>query len=240
MVYQPTRETHPIAEAMAVAAAVFRQYGFVKRGHGYNISDDVYVADSKTIVVNSLRPADQRGDPRIPVVVPTEEDRAHATLLRETFDQKVLLAKLSDNQSDFDKLLEKILGKDRVDVELDISIIASLPNSYIIQQRRDFMDSFFTEHKNNPQGFIGRKKERLKLEVDVKDVKWIPNRDLYLVTFATVADNKIGKFFLKQGDADLSERIRGNVITMTGTVRDQQLSDYTGCEETLFNRVKIS
>lgn len=238
---QNETETYPIKQALAVANAVFRKYGFVKRNHGYyDAATGVFVLDSKSIVINTLRPEDKRDrnpERPLPVVEVTDEDRESADELYSFFDQKTLMAKMGDDISDFDCMLGDILSKGEVDVNRDMSVLASIPNSLQIEQRRIKMDAMYRANRH-VGSFIGKPKERIKMSVQVKDVKWIPKRGVYLVTMMT-DDNQIAKFFLKDEDADLSESIRDQRITFVGTVRNQEVSEYTGCHETMFNRIKI-
>jgi hypothetical protein len=235
--YRKTNEVYPLLEAMAAACAVYREFGFVRRGQNYiDHKSNMKVAESREIVLNTLRPEDQR-DEKIHVATITDEDREHAAKVCRFFDQKTMIAKLSDDINEYDEKLIEIFGEENVDHARDLSMIASLPNSYVIQERRDAMEEFYLKNKHIGS-YVGKPKERVKVEAKVLDAKWIPKNNIYLVTMVTDND-QIVKFFLKDNDVDVSERLRDQRITFVGAVRDQQISEYTGCHETMFNRVKI-
>ena len=229
------QDTMPIETAFALAATAFRMYVFVRRNHGYY--DEVagkHVHDTKTLILSHYRGVT---DDSIAPLDVTDEDRARGLEIIDFFKQKVIMIKLTDELDGFDKQIADIVLKDKINENVDLSVVASLPNSYEIEKVRERMDRFFHEHRHVSE-FVGETGSRLKLEVQVQDVKWIPKRSCFLVT-ATTDERCIVKFFLKDADADLSAAIRDRRITFVGTVRNQQVSEYTHCHETLFNRVKV-
>lgn len=244
--YNKVTETYDVKQALAVAQAVFRVYGFVKRNHGYYDADtDSFVPDSKSIVVNTLRPESKRVleqmpcgiKKEIPVVEVTQEDVTKAEEIFALFDQKSMMRKMQGQDSTFDNDISSMFANGVVTTNRDMSILASLPNSFEIEKRRIKMDDFFRSNRLIGS-FVGNVKERIKLSVDVQDVKWIPKRSVYLVTMLT-DNNQIVKFFLSDTDADISEKIRNTRITFIGTVRSQSVNEHTQCQETMFNRIKI-
>lgn len=237
MMSTPNTEVYPLIDALAAAAAVYRVYGFIKRNQGYwDTEHKCLISDSRSIVLNTLRLDDQKADDIVSVEV-IDTDRDAAQELFNFFDQKVLLAKMSDSLNDYDQRLVSILGKLFINCNQDLAIISSLPNSRVIQGRRDFMQEFYDTNRHTGS-FVGQQKERLCITATVLDVKWIPKSGIYLVTMVT-KENQIVKFFLKDEDTDVSENIRDKTIKFVGTVRNQEVNDWTGCHETMFNRVKI-
>jgi hypothetical protein len=239
---------YDINDALAAAVAVYRNFGFIKRNHGYiDQKTGEAIADSKSILANSLRDPDNRMEGCAWTEI-TDDDRQRGIEIKEYFKQKILMKQMSDEVDQFTSALSAVLEKDTVTAGRDLSILASLPNSMDIEDRRTKIDAMYHANRlvGSYYGILGR---RYKVECDVKDVKWIPRNDCYLVTLLT-DEQQILKFFMSgesnatrtvidDQNADLSECIRDRQITFVGTVTKQDVNPHTECHETKFNRVKI-
>jgi hypothetical protein len=246
-VYRPTVENFSLMEVLAVANAVDARQGFVKSGEKYHdVENDTYVKSNLETVLGTLRTmADKEYDYTGQVIEPTENDREAAREIYTHFDQIILMDKLSDNliktghdgrSNDFNLVLADIFDKATVDVNKEMAMVVSLPNSRRISDRRDVMRSFHQANQTN--GYIGKLANRSKITGEVKDVKFIAAHNLYLVTLFT-SDNQIAKYFMKQKLQSNYQIKCGETITVLGTVKDQSVNKYTDCQETMLKRVKV-
>lgn len=250
--YRPTKETYPLMEALAVAVAVDKAQGFVKSQQGYYDKErEVMVNDNRNAALLTLRvlngkvEAEDRDGVPVPVFKPTQEDYADAQEIFIHFDQKLLMDKMSDalvkvgrdgQVNRYNEDLARIFAADVVDVNRDLAMIVSLPNSRRISAKRDEMDEFYASNRNN--GYIGEVKQRLKLSGVVKDVKFIPRHSIHLATMLT-DEGKLAKFFMNDKLSDVAKGINGSRVTFVGTVKKHEVNTFTGCQETMFNRVKF-
>lgn len=249
--YSPTKETFPLINALSVAVAVDRNQGFLKANQGYYDSEnECRVDDNRTSALRTLR-ATLRGDTHsadgkeIKITVVTDADRLKAKEIYDHFDQSLLMEKLGDNlvkigsngrRNDFNESLSKMFDKDKVDVNKELAMLVSLPNSFRISLTRDRMNEFNKTHREN--GYIGAMKDRIKIAGHVIDVKPIPHHAIHLATVETT-DGQVAKFFMNDKLSDLAKSINGTDIVFVGTVKKQEVNPYTECQETVFNRVKI-
>lgn len=250
--YRPTRETFPVLDALAVAVAVDRSQGFIKSQQGYYDPDtDTRVDDNRVVVLRTLRAQagkdvekDSQGR-QLYTILPTAEDHASAQEIFEYFDQVLLMDKMADalvkqstdgRVNDFNLLMSQMFDKGEVDVNKELAMLVSLPNSRRIAVKREEMETFYDTHKMN--GYIGDVKQRLKITGKVMDVKFIPRHAIHLATVVT-AEGKLAKFFMNDKMSDLAKSIRGKDITLVGTVKKQEMNTFTGCQETVFNRIKL-
>lgn len=249
--YNPTKETFPLIVALSVAVAVDRVQGFLKANQGYyDSANDCRVDDNRTTALRTLR-ATLRGDTHtadgkeIKITVVTAEDRLKAKEIYDHFDQSLIMEKLGDTlvkvgaygrRNDFNESLSKIFDKGAVDVNKELAMIVSLPNSFRISLKRDHMAEFNESHREN--GYIGTIKDRIKITGHVIDVKPIPHNAIHLATVETT-DGQVAKFFMNDKLSDLAKSINDTDIVFVGTVKKQEVNPYTQCQETVFNRVKI-
>lgn len=250
--YRPTRETYPVMEALAVAVAVDREQGFVKSQQGfYDPDTDTRVDDNRTVTLRTLRAMktgevekDQEGNPRY-TVVPEQADYARAQEIFDYFDQVLLMDKLGDNLvktgtdgrvNDYNLNLSQMFDRGETDVNKELAMLVSLPNSRRVADKREEMDAFYASHKTN--GYIGEVKQRLKITGRVMDVKFIPRHAIHLATLVT-PEGKLVKFFMNDKQSDIAKGIEGTEITLVGTVKKQEINTFTGCQETVINRIKF-
>lgn len=253
--YRPTKENYPLMDALAVSVAVDRAQGFVKSGQGYyDEATDRRVDDNRQTALRTLRvmtgkeeeaPDNEKDIKSVAVYRPTEADYEKAQEIYDHFDQILLMEKLGDELvkvrhdgqiNSFNQEMLAIFTAGAVDVNKELAMIVSLPNSRRKSDVRAMMNEFYRTHAEN--GYIGEIRQRMKLEVEVKDVKPIPSHNIHLATFVT-NDGKVGKFFLNDKMSDIARTLAGKSITLTGTVKKQEVNSYTKCQETVLNRVKI-
>lgn len=250
--YRPTRETYPVLESLAVAVAVDRAQGFVKANQSYVDQDTgARVEDNRTVTLRTLRQMAGRtvttstDETAGPVVLPTPEDYAAAQEIFNYFDQVLLLDKMGDNlvkaskdgrKNDYNLQLSQLFDRGTADVNKELAMLVSLPNSRRVADTREAMDKFYAEHQN--RGYIGELKQRLKITGRVMDVKYLPTYQIHLATVATTA-GQIAKFFLNDKLNDMARSLRGKDVVFTGTVKKHEVNQFTRCQETVFNRIKL-
>lgn len=232
-------EDFPLMETMEVACAVFREQGFIKSNEGFwDPEKEVRIDDNRSVCLATLRKMHGTDVPEdIRTVEVTDVDRNHAQVVFKYFDQRLMMGKIGDNLSPYDKDLITPFEIKTVNSRRDLGRIASLPNSYEISKQRDRMKAIFNENKTKGS-FVGAVKDRLKVEAQVLDVKFLPKQDSYIITGMTDED-QIVKFFLGKEPSDPAAALDGKRISFVGTVRSHEESDYSECKETVFNRVKI-
>jgi len=251
MKYKRTIESYPLMDALATAVAVDRIQGFVKSGRSYYDQEtENRVDDNRQTVMLTLRvmngkmPEDQH-----PIAVkfkPTADDYAKATEIFNHFDEILVMDKLADDLikqgkdgriNDFNLQMSNLFSKDTVDVNKELAMVCSLPNSRRISAKRIEMSNFYRD--NSMKGYIGIAKERLKISGRVKDIKYIPKYGIHLATVYTT-EGKLAKFFMNDKMSETAKRIVDTDITFVGTVKKHEVNDFTGCQETMFNRVKLN
>ena len=226
-------KTFPIIDAMAVSIVVDRKQGFIKSGYGYYDYDNcVNVLDNKTLVNNVLNSYPE-ADAKIDV---SESDRTEAEELIAYFSDVIVEKKMLGTISGFEDTVGKIINSNTVDA-YGISILASLPNSLRVQQKRDSMEDFYANHRGMSE-YVGKTGDRVGMTVDVVDVKYISKYNIHLVTSTDSNDNIISFFWNK--DPDIANLIEGKQVNIVGTIRKQEISKFSGCKETVVNRVKIT
>ena len=226
-------KTFPILDAMAASIAVDRKQGFIKSGYGYYDYDNcVNVLDNKTLVNNVLNLYPEAGT-KVDVL---ESDRTEAEELIAYFSDVIVEKKMLGTISGFEDTVGKIINGDVVDA-YGIAILASLPNSLRVQQKRDSMEDFYANHRGISE-YVGKTGDRVGMTVDVVDVKYISKYNIHLVTSTDSNDNIISFFWNK--DPDIANLIEGKQVNIVGTIRKQEVSKFSGCNETVVNRVKIT
>ena len=250
MRYKQTKENYPLLDSLAVAVAVDRVQGFIKSGNGYYVQEtQESVSDNRTTALNVLRKMAgneaQTVGMKLDKFMPTAEDRAKAQEIFKHFDEILVMDKLCDDLvkqgkdgrvNDFNLQMSLMFDKGSADVNKELAMLVSLPNSRRISSKRIEMENFYRDNKEN--GYIGELRKRVKITGRVMDVKFIPKHSIHLATVFTT-DGKLAKFFLNDKQTSIAERIVDTDITFVGTVKKQDVNDFTGCQETMFNRIKM-
>jgi hypothetical protein len=227
------RKSYEIMEVLATSIAVDEAQGFIKSGHGYyDYENKCNVFDNKTAIryiINDVKEAED-----IDVTV-TSKHMEKAEELKTYFDSVIVMKKLTGNFNGFEDTVGNILNKKEVD-NYGISVLASLPNSMRIQKQRDDMDDFYEDMRQSSE-YVGKVGSRGAFSLFIKDVKYIAKYGIHLVT-AVESDQNLIKFFWSK-DPDISDLIVGKSMRVTGFVKEQSISKFSNCKETVLNRVKI-
>ena len=219
--------TFDVKTVLALSITVDRVQGFIKSGHGYwDHDNEVRVEDNKTVVKHYL----EKG------VLPSDEDIAQANDMIEFFSDVVVEKKMLGQANSFEETVGKVIAQTETDA-FGISILASIPNSRRIQAKRDKLEDFYDDMRGKSE-FVGDVKKRSSFTVRVVDVKYLSKYNIHLVTSVTKDENIVTFFWNK--DPDIASLIEGKHIKIIATVKDQQTSKFSGCKETVVNRVKIT
>lgn len=220
-----------LMEVLTLAIAIDDAQGFIKSGYGYyDYENEKEVLDNKTAIARIIN-----GYPEAPVIEVTQAHRDRAQELKEYFDSVIVMKKLTGNVNGFEDSVGKIISGDEVD-NYGVSVLASLPNSLRIQKQRDEMDEFYDEKRPVSQ-FVGQVGKRGRFTLLIKDVKYIAKYNIHLVT-CVEGDQNLVKFFWNK-DPDIADLIVGKFMTVTGFVKEQSVSKFSNCNETVINRIKI-
>ena len=224
-----SKTTYNTDSVLALAIAIDREQGFIKSGFGYyDYGRSVQVHDNKTAIAMALVATEQTIDV-------TDEDRALAQVIKTSFKEELIAKKLMNKLNQFEESVLNSIAVDAVD-NFGVSILASLPNSYRVQKKRQTLDNWFDAHRATSE-FVGKIGDRVKFEVEVKDVKFIAKFGIHLVTCIN-DDGNIVKFFFNR-EPDIAGLLEGKRIVLTGKVKTHDVSKFSDCKETVLNYVKI-
>lgn len=222
---------HNLMTVLELALAVDEAQGFIKSGYGYyDFQNEKEILDNKTAIIRILS-----NHPGAPDITVTDEHRTAAQELKEYFDSLTVMKKITGKINGFEDQVGKILNVEEVD-NYGLAVLASLPNSLRIQKQRDELEEWFDEKRHNSE-YVGHVGKRGKFSVYIKDVKFIAKYGIHLVT-GIVDDKNLIKFFWNK-DPDISSMITGRTLSITAFVKEQSVSKFSNCKETVVNRVKI-
>lgn len=220
-----------LTDVVAASIEVYNSQGFVRSGHGHHEYNDdgewiKTIHDNKTAVKERLATEEPF----------SEQATAEARELIDTINSKLMLKKMTGDLGSFDDNILKSLRDEDVTENFKISIIASLPHSLQVDKRREEVSDRMGQLKHSSQ-FFGNKGTRYDINVEVLDVKFIQSSNVYMIT-GIYAKKDVIKFWWRD-QPDISDIIQGKTIKIRGTVNKHENSKYTGCRETMLNRVKI-
>lgn len=219
-------------QALELSVYVDDQQGFIKSGFGFydhTISTTVY--DNKSAIINYLKSVtDFETMPEI-----SNDQRERAAGIREYFRQSLVAKKLMGTLNSFEEGVMRAVGTDVCD-PFGVSVIASLPNSRRVADKRDQLDDWFDSYRDKSE-FIGDRGERLRFSALIRDVKFISNYGIHLVTCLDDNENIVKFFFSKE--PDISGLLEGKRVTLTGKVKTHAISKFSQCKETVINYVRI-
>jgi len=223
-------ENYTILDALAFAIEVHEDQGFIKSGHGvtrYNEDGtlEIKVPDNKTRILEFIREEKR----------PKKEFLDKANKMLDRINGKLMLKKLTSSVNNFELSLIKVLSEDLN--KFAVSLIASMPNSITIDEKREAFQDKMNKIKHSSV-YFGKKGVRYELDVDVLDVKFIQSSDVYMIT-TLYKDRDIIKFWWRE-QPDISDIIMDKTISIKATVKTHELSKFSGANETLVNRVKIT
>ena len=208
-----------INEVVAVAVAVDRVNGFVKKSDVFNNTD-------KKPNVHFLYEHFCNNEK-------TEYTSADFDLAEEIVDylKGLSFKALERRLTDFETNVLNFVGSDTVGKE-QLGIAASLPNVYRNKLEADTWTAREAELARTSD-YIGQVGKRSEFTAKIENVRFIAKTDSYLVS-CSVDDKHILKFFsgVKSGNV-------GDVIKLTGFVKSQSVSSYSNAKETMINRIKV-
>ena len=216
-------------QVLELAIEVDKNQGFIKSGYGYfDREADKQVYDNKTAILNMLE-----GESDMMTI--SKDSVAQADKIVDEFKQELIAKKLAGSIKDFESNVLQNIGNDTVE-KFGVAVLASLPNSFRVLQKRQGLDDFFDKHRKSSE-FVGKIGERLRFPCYIKDVKFIAKYNIHLVTCLT-KENNIVKFFFNR-EPDIQGIIEGKDVMLTGKVKTHDISKFSNCKETVFNYVKI-
>ena len=223
-------DNYTVLDALAFAIEIHEQQGFVKSGHGtVRIADDgeteIRIFDNKTCILEKIKSEK----------IPESKYMDQAKEMLDRINGKLMLKKLTSSSNSFENSLIKALNEDLN--KFAVSLIASMPNSIVIDQKREILNDKMSKIKHTSQ-YFGKKGTRYDIDVDVLDVKYIQSSDVFMITTVYNKENII-KFWWRE-QPDISDIINEKTISIRGTVKAHELSKFSGAKETLINRVKIT
>lgn len=218
-------------QVLELAIEVDKTQGFIKSGFGYyDHPADKRVNDNKTCILNFIQ-----GLPDAVNITISEQSKQEANKIVDEFKQELISKKLSGTINDFEQSVLNSIGNETTD-NFGVAVIASLPNSFRVLQKRQGLDEFFDDNRKTSD-FVGKVGERIKFSVDVKDVKFIAKYNIHLVTCIN-SDGNIIKFFFNR-EPDIAQILESKKVMLTGKVKTHDVSKFSNCKETVMNYVKI-
>jgi len=222
-------DNYTVLDALAFSIEIHEQQGFVKSGHGtVRIADDgeteIRIFDNKTCILEKIKSGK----------IPESKYMDQAKEMLDRINGKLMLKKLTSSSNSFENSLIKALNEDLN--KFAVSLIASMPNSIVIDQKREALNDKMSKIKHTSE-FYGKKGTRYDINVNVLDVKYIQSNDVYMVT-CIHKQSDIIKFWWRE-QPDISDLINGKELLIKATVKTHEQSKYSGAKETLVNRVKI-
>jgi len=218
-----------VEQALSLSVYVDDQQGFIKSGYGWYDSDKGQeTKDNKTVIFHYMN-----GTVDMPEI--TDKQKERAIEIREYFKGSLVAKKLMGTLNNFEDGVIKSIGTDETN-SFGISVIASLPNSLRIAKKRDDLDNWFDELRDKSE-FIGKRGERLRFGVYVRDVKFIAKYGIHLVTCVDKDENIVKFFFSKE--PDIAGLLEGRNVILTGKVKQHDVSKFSQCNETVINYVRV-
>lgn len=209
-----------IKEVVAVACAVDRMNGFVKKS-------DVFGQTDKKPNVSFLYEHFCNNEK-------TNYLPDDINLAEEIIDylKGLSFKALERRLTDFETNVLNFVGSETVGKE-QLGIAASLPNVYRNKLEADMWTAREAELARTSD-YIGEVGKRSEFTARIENLRYIAKTSSYLVSCSV--DNKhILKFF-----SGIASGKVGDTINITGFVKSQSVSSYSNAKETMINRIKIS
>ena len=218
-----------VDQALQLSVYVDNQQGFIKSGFGFYDSDrGEETKDNKTAIFQYMN-----GIVDMPEI--TDQQKERAVEIREYFKGTLVAKKLMGTLNSFEDGVIKSIGNNETN-SFGVSVIASLPNSLRISKKRDDLDNWFDDLRDKSE-FIGKRGERLRFGVYVRDVKFIAKYGIHLVTCVDKEENIVKFFFSKE--PDIAGLLEGRNVILTGKVKQHDVSKFSQCNETVINYVRV-
>jgi hypothetical protein len=209
-----------IKDVVAVACAVDRTNGFVKKS-------DVYGQQDKKPNVSFLYEHFCNNEK-------TDYSTVDLELAEEIIDylKGLSFKALERRLTEFETNVLNFVGSETVSKE-QLGIAASLPNVYRNKLEADTWTSREAELARTSE-YIGEIGKRGEFSAKIENLRYIAKTSSYLVS-CSVDDKHILKFFSGVASGKI-----GDVLQITGFVKSQGISSYSNAKETMINRIKIS
>ena len=218
-----------VDQVLQLSVYVDDQQGFIKSGFGFYDSDrGEETKDNKTAIFHYIN-----GTVDMPAI--TEDQKERANSIREYFKGTLVAKKLMGTLNSFEDGVIKSIGNNETN-SFGVSVIASLPNSLRISKKRDDLDDWFDNLRDKSE-FIGKRGDRLRFGAYVRDVKFIAKYGIHLVTCVDKDENIVKFFFSKE--PDIAGLLEGRNVTITGKVKQHDVSKFSQCKETVINYVRV-
>lgn len=133
--------------------------------------------------------------------------------------------------SDFEQSILSLISKDFVKYK-DIGIVASLPNVYANGLKQKSFNKLEKELAKDSE-HVGELHSRGSFDIELIHVKYIWRSGSHLVVAKDINNNLI-KFFCHKNDLQV-----GDVMSITGYVKDHTTGKQSGGAETYLNRIKF-
>ena len=160
-------------QVLELAIEVDKNQGFIKSGYGYfDREADKQVYDNKTAILNMLE-----GESDMMTI--SKDSVAQADKIVDEFKQELIAKKLSSNINDFESNVLQNISNETVE-KFGVAVLASLPNSFRVLQKRQGLDDFFDTYRKSSE-FLGKIGERLRFPCYIKDVKFIVKYNICLL-----------------------------------------------------------
>lgn len=220
-----------VKQALELAVYVDDAQGFVKSGFGhYDREKEKKVYDNKTAIFNYMSGVDGFEMPKI-----TEDVAARAREIREHFRNTLVGKKLMNSLNNFENSVIKAISNEATDA-FGLSVIASLPNSFRVAEKRQALDDWFDSMRSKSD-FIATVGERIRFAATVKDVKFIVKYGIHLVTCEDENENIVKFFFSKE--PDIAGLLENKSVILTGKIKQHDVSKFSQCKETVINYVRV-
>lgn len=209
-----------IKEVVAVACAVDRTNGFVKKS-------DVFGQTDKKPNVSFLYEHFCNNEK-------TEYAAADIELAEEIIDylKGLSFKALERRLTDFETNVLNFVGSETVGKE-QLGIAASLPNVYRNKLEADAWTAREAELARTSD-YIGQVGKRGEFTAKIENLRYIAKTSSYLIS-CSVDDMHILKFFSGVASGKV-----GDTIQLTGFVKSQSISSYSNAKETMINRIKVT
>ena len=209
-----------IKDVVAVACAVDRTNGFVKKS-------DVHSQSDKKPNVSFLYEHFCNNEKT--ECLPSDFELAEEIIdYLKGLSFKALERKLTD----FETNVLNFVGSEEVGKE-QLGIAASLPNVYRNKLEADTWTTREAELARTSD-YVGQVGQRSEFTAKIENLRYIAKTATYLVS-CSVDDKHILKFFSGVASGKV-----GDTVNITGFVKSQGVSSYSNAKETMINRVKIS
>lgn len=225
------RPEYNVEQALELSVYVDDMQGFIKSGYGYYDHESAtHVYDNKTTIYSYMTGHEGYDFPDV-----SDSQKERAAAIREHFKESLVTKKLMGTLNSFEDGVMKSISTETTD-SFGLSVIASLPNSFRVAQKRESLDDWFDDMRNKSE-FIGKIGERVRFNALVKDVKFIAKFGIHLVTCVNEDENIVKFFFNKE--PDIAGLLEGKTVKLTGKIKTHDVSKFSNCKETVINYVKI-